>query len=516
MSKDLDVEMKDVELNEVDQEKQPMTDGEAGNGDGISPTSTEKNGIVKVKIPEEAAVKFTGLSKEELLKVAGTPGWVRTRWALLVLFWLGWLGMLAGAVAIIVQAPRCKPLPKMNWWNEGPLYQIGDVDAFTGGNTLKGLAEKMESLSQLKVKGLVLGPIHVSDADQPESLNFTKIAPGVGSLEEFGVLIKTAQKKNIEVVLDLTPNYKGHEPWFINNTANVTVTEVAEQLKSALVFWLKEGVDGVQLSGVERLVAMVPSQWADIRAIMQNGTTDGKDKALFGVMEQAEVAKVSRLLNSSGVDLLMSGVLRSSLTGVDRAQALQHLYAQNQMSVAWTLGDRLHGHLASLVSPKMLTLNQMLLFTLPGTPVFNYGDEIGLQDEQDNKFPKMLWDSPDTADEANSTEKDRESIRSFFQKLSELRGKERSLLYGSFRVLHNSTSCLAYLRQWDQSAGYLAAFNWGEESASLSLAHASLPATATVTLSTDTAAFPKDSSVRLAALELGPGQAVLLQYPYTA
>lgn len=59
--------------------------------------------------------------------------WVRTRWVLLVLFWLGWLGMLAGAIAIIVQAPRCKPIPEMNWWNEGPLYQISDVDAFAGG-----------------------------------------------------------------------------------------------------------------------------------------------------------------------------------------------------------------------------------------------------------------------------------------------------------------------------------------------------------------------------------------------
>lgn len=45
-------------------------------------------------------------------------------------------------------------------------------------------------------------------------------------------------------------------------------------LQSALVFWLNEGVDGVQLSGVERVAAMVPSLWADIRAIVQNGTAD--------------------------------------------------------------------------------------------------------------------------------------------------------------------------------------------------------------------------------------------------
>lgn len=34
---------------------------------------------------------------------------------------------------IIVQAPRCKPIPEMNWWNEGPLYQISDFEAFAEG-----------------------------------------------------------------------------------------------------------------------------------------------------------------------------------------------------------------------------------------------------------------------------------------------------------------------------------------------------------------------------------------------
>lgn len=71
MSSDAEVDMKDVELNEVDPEKQPMT---AGNGDASSALGVT-NGIVKVKIPDEAESKFTGLSKEELLRVAGTPGY---------------------------------------------------------------------------------------------------------------------------------------------------------------------------------------------------------------------------------------------------------------------------------------------------------------------------------------------------------------------------------------------------------------------------------------------------------
>lgn len=62
MSKE--AEMKEVELNELEQEKQSMN------------TDSEKNGCVKVKVPEEKEVKFTGLTKEELMRVAGTTGYM--------------------------------------------------------------------------------------------------------------------------------------------------------------------------------------------------------------------------------------------------------------------------------------------------------------------------------------------------------------------------------------------------------------------------------------------------------
>lgn len=83
---------------------------------------------------------------------------------LLILFWLGWVGMLAGAIVIIVQAPRCKPIPEMNWWNEGPLYQISDAKSFSDG--IKGesnriswcLIQKEEKKSQgiLRFQGQAL------------------------------------------------------------------------------------------------------------------------------------------------------------------------------------------------------------------------------------------------------------------------------------------------------------------------------------------------------------------------
>ncbi|KAM9438786.1 amino acid transporter heavy chain SLC3A2-like [Salvelinus alpinus] len=514
MSKDTEVDMKDVELNDIDQEKQPMTGG-AANGDAGSPTCTEKNGSVKVKIPEETETKFTGLSKEELLRVAGTPGWVRTRWALLILFWLGWLGMLAGAVAIIVQAPRCKDIPAMNWWNYGPLYQIGNVQAFSESKNLKGVEDKIDRLSQLRVKGLVIGPIHVAPLDNLVSLNFEEISSDAGNLEQFKGLITAAHKKSINVILDLTPYYLGSGPWF----TNVSVTNVAERLKSALVFWLNQGVDGIQLSGVERVASVVPSLWADIRAIVQNGT-EGKRRILIGVTEKTSAVGVSELLNSTGVDLLLSGALRSkSMTATDRAQTVQQLLSShNQTQLAWNIGDRTEGHLATLVGPDMVNFNQMLLLTLPGTPVFNYGDEIALADA-DTKSPTMLWD-PLEDEETNGTAKEekeqRLSCRSFFKTLSELRGKERSLQHGDYIPLFNSTSALAYLRQWDQSGRYVAAFNWGSDAVTLQLSHPDLPARAVVQMSTDKVNLVPDSTVALSELELGPGQAVLLQFPYIA
>ncbi|KAB5548771.1 hypothetical protein PHYPO_G00059430 [Pangasianodon hypophthalmus] len=507
MSNEAEVDMKDVELNDVDPERQPMT---TGNGDANSAVAV-KNGIVKIKIPDEKESKFTGLSKEELLKVAGTPGWVRARWALLILFWLGWIGMLAGAIAIIVQAPRCKPLPEMNWWDSGPLYQIGDVNAFAGSSGLKDLEAKVGALGQLKVKGLIVGPIHVSTADQSDDLNLTEITPSAGSLNDLESLIAAAHKKSISVVLDLTPNYKGSEPWF----SNTLVTNVAEKVKVATDFWLKKGVDGILLYGVERVATVVPSVWAGIRETVSNHSEEEKKKVLIGVTLAESPDEVNNLLNRTGVDLLLSDVLRHK-SGAAVGQVVQNLYSQNGTRLAWNLGHRVRGHLASTADFMTVKLYQLLLFTLPGTPIFNYGDEIGLKDEN-TSYPVMIWDSSSTNETEKSEVEQRNSLRTFFKAVSELRGKERSLLHGDYVPLYKSTSALAYLRSWDQSERYVAAFNWSpNDRATLQLSHEMLPKEAKVVVSTNEEKLAPDQLINLDQLELEPQQAVMLKFPYAA
>uniref|UniRef100_A0A8C1A496 Solute carrier family 3 member 2b n=1 Tax=Cyprinus carpio carpio TaxID=630221 RepID=A0A8C1A496_CYPCA len=489
MSNKSEVDMKDVELNEVEQEKQPMTEGEAGNNYAISPVS-EKNGIVKVKIPDEES-KFTGLSKEELMKVAGTPGWVKVRWALLILFWLGWLGMLAGAIAIIIQAPRCKPLPEMNWWNYGPLYQIGDVNSFTKSSDLKGVAEKVQAMDELKVKGLIIGPIHVSSEDEPEELKLTEISKEAGNLIQFRELIKAAHKRGISVVLDLTPNYKGKEPWFADAVSTVV------KLEPALMHWLEEGVDGFLFYGVEKVSTAAQSLWEDVEVLIHNQTesVEKKKRVLIGVTEQSSPDDVIAVLNKTGVDLLLTGALRST-SALDIAHTVDRLYSTyGQTRLAWNIGGRIAGHLASLVGFAKVKLSYLLLLTLPGTPVFNYGDEIGLQD--------------------NSKKDEMTTFCKFFKTVSEKRSKERSLQHGEYLPLFNSTSAMAYVRSWDQNERYLIALNWHlEETVTLHLKHAEIPDHATVVFSTSDDKRV-DEVINLAQLEVKPEQGIMLKFPYT-
>ncbi|TRY57534.1 hypothetical protein DNTS_023484 [Danionella cerebrum] len=498
MSNETEVDMKDVELNEVEQEKQPMKQSEAGNNYEISPVS-EKNGIVKIKIPEEES-KFTGLSKEELMKVAGTPGWIKVRWALLILFWLGWLGMLAGAIAIIIQAPRCKPLPEMNWWNQGPLYQIGDISVFANSSDPKGVVDKVRTLDELKVKGLIVGPIHVTTADNQDELNLVGVSKEAGSLTQFTDLIAAAHKRSIKVILDLTPNYKGNEPWFSNN--GVTLN-----LKPAILYWMKY-VDGFLFYNVEKISSEAPSLWKEVEVLIHNQTEKAEKMVLIGVTNQTSPDDIAATLNKTGVDLLLSGALMFK-SGLEVADSVNSLYSTyNQTKLAWNIGGRIAGHLASIVGLAKVKLNQLMLLTLPGTPVFNYGDEIGLSDEQSNN-PSMVWNFKEE-------NKEMSTFRAFFKSVSERRTKERSLQFGEYLPLFNSTFAMAYLRQWDQNERFIVALNWhSNETVTLQLKHAEVPEYATVVFSSSDQ-NDVGKQVNLQNLEIAPEQGIMVKFPYIA
>ncbi|XP_006903166.1 PREDICTED: 4F2 cell-surface antigen heavy chain [Elephantulus edwardii] len=518
MNQDTEVDMKEVELNELEPEKQPMNAAGAG---------AEKNGLVKLKVAnddEVASAKFTGLSKEELLKVAGSPGWVRTRWLLLVLFWLGWLGMLAGAVVIIVQAPRCRPLPAQRWWHTGALYRISDIQAFqadSAGN-LAGLGERLDYLSTLKVKGVVLGPVHHNQPDDIDQTNLKLIDPTLGSNEDFEKFLQSAKKKSIRVILDLTPNYKGQNSWFLPNQVEV----VASKMKDALEFWLQAGVDGFQVRNVEYLMneSLFLAEWQNITQRVS------EDKLLIAGMNSSDLQKILQLLNSDF--LLTNSYLTRTADSVNDTQYLftHYWYSTGNPWCTWSISQA--GLLTSFVPASLLRLYHLLFFTLPGTPIFSYGDEIGLEAAalpgKPGEAPVMLWDEfsllnasrpgarlVNVNETVKGQEKSARSSLNLFRMLSGERVKERSLLHGDFHTLSSGPSLFSYIRQWDQNKRFLVVLNFGDMSTSVSLKAEDLPPTAQLMLSTE----PERKvgvSLELQHLNLAPNEGLLFNFPYVA
>jgi len=88
------------------------------NGKGLDDT--------RVHVEDESSSEgsFTGLGKEELMKYANDPFWVRTRKILFIAFWLAWVAMLAAAIVIIIFAPKCPEKPDLKWYETETIYQV--------------------------------------------------------------------------------------------------------------------------------------------------------------------------------------------------------------------------------------------------------------------------------------------------------------------------------------------------------------------------------------------------------
>ncbi|XP_067901797.1 amino acid transporter heavy chain SLC3A2-like [Heterodontus francisci] len=139
------------------------------------------------------------------------------------------------------------------------------------------------------------------------------------------------------------------------------------------------------------------------------------------------------------------------------------------------------GHISTVISEGNLGIQHrlfiMLFFTIPGTPIIYYGDEIGLKDYKTSTHPLMRWDNSkhagftkhlpwitqdlDTYTPTVLEQSDEPlSTLSFYQELGKIRTEEPSLQFGDFNMVTNITNLIAFIRQWDQT-GILVVLNFG-------------------------------------------------------
>ncbi|KAL2718409.1 maltase A2 isoform X1 [Vespula squamosa] len=190
----------------------------------ISPTkdATEvkfisENGDAKIDI-ETTKQTLSGMGKEELMKFANDPFWVRLRWFLFISFWVLWIAMLAGAIAIIVMAPKCvAPKPK-KWWEESPIVQLQFSDSPT--KDLKGFKSLLDELKEQHIKAICL-PSIMKGSLEGHTDNFIELDPQVGDVNDLENLVKAAKERDQHLILELDPNHSSMKhSWFEQSVNN--------------------------------------------------------------------------------------------------------------------------------------------------------------------------------------------------------------------------------------------------------------------------------------------------------
>ncbi|CAN8000152.1 unnamed protein product, partial [Ixodes hexagonus] len=421
----------------------------------------DRNGDAKIEIQGVEPV-FVGLSKDELMKYANNPFWVRTRMALFVLFWLLWLAMLVGAVIIIVVTPRCASPPQLAWWQSSPVYNV-EVAAFRDSNSdgygdFEGLASKLDYIKSLGISTLLLNPIFPTAPGNGGTTDFNMVDDDLlGDLRQFEALVNATKERDMHLVLEVLPGFTdATHPWFSNSAKkkssyddlyvwrdgaqrddntppnnwtmadgqpawswntdraqfflhrrgvtkpdlNLRSPQLQERFDDFLQVWLDRGVsgflvsnlteDGISVSdGKEGEVPEVVTLLQDWRQILVNySLSHDAVHRLLAVEALGKPTEVSRLYGTADnplADLVLNGEF-ARRSGTLDAHALNDLVvgALNATTAEgqWpslVLGAKGAARLASRVGEDLLDGLHMVAALLRGTPLFYYGDELGVR-----------------------------------------------------------------------------------------------------------------------------------------
>merc|ERR1711976_493000 len=479
-------------------EANPLTSGEPN----VKITSNE----TKIEIGKEKEKEaFEGLTKEELMKYANDPFWVRLRWILLILFWLVWLGMLAASIVIIIYADKCpSPEPK-EWWQKNAMYKV-DVPDF-GDGTLAGLKENLDILVESGVGTIYLTSFvqTATPGTRDDVTDYKSIDSNIGSLAEWKSLVAAIKERDQKVVIDFIPNHTSeHHAWFEQSVAkdgkfkdydiwlegssspnasawsyndergawyqhrqgpgrpdlNLANKDVIRDLEKIIEFWMETGVNGFVVNDVEILVDNV-----DTTETLESILTKFRDV----VNAETENTGVPHVLMTAPADHAeqAANYYGDGLTEVGAGNLVQlPLYTQQiaQPSDATALKQQLDQFISSLpanawpnygfqsdtAGPDMIDAMNMLKMMLPGTPLFTPGDELGI-----------AW----STDEARSQLDQEDSHLRVFSSLASKMRHQESILFGE---LNKNTSFVmdnvfGITRVKKGNPGYLLLINMGSD-----------------------------------------------------
>ncbi|KAK4875741.1 hypothetical protein RN001_012163 [Aquatica leii] len=331
------------------------------------------------------------------------------------LFLSGIVAMVAVVITMVWKLPKtCNP--PTEWYQGKLMYEIFPA-SFSDSNDdgigdLKGIASRINYLTDLGVQSIRLTSIFAS-LHYPENYNnvtsLTEIAPQLGNMTDFKLLVNTLHGENIFLVLDIPvwPFFKD-----LNKTTDKNRTHFDnledDPIEDIIMYWSKHGVDGFYLKGLEFLAddpkfAVSLRRWKKLLDY---------NKILIADYVLIEIAN-SHIINTVLNHIDLVDIRLEVIGGVEKiSEQIEAIFNSTLFTqaanpwVLWSLSNentiRLANKLPYTNATSGATLLQMML---PGTPCLFYGDEIGLQQVFDphedrktvehlHQLAAMAWEPP--------------------------------------------------------------------------------------------------------------------------
>ncbi|MEK5448579.1 alpha-glycosidase [Paenibacillus sp. FSL R7-0331] len=369
-------------------------------------------------------------------------------------------------------------------WGDKPT-----TDNFFGGD-LQGIIDHLDYLEDLGITAIYLTPIFEAPTNHKyDTTDYMKIDPHFGDTELLKKMVDEAHAKGIRVVLDAVFNHIGsnssqfkdvtlhgekskYADWFhINefpvqvkdgkptydafgffaempklNTAN---PETREYLLNIAEYWVKElGMDGWRLDVANEIDHQF---WKEFRSRIK---AVNPDAYIIGENWNDSLRWLHGDQFDSVMNYPLSKRLIEFLQGDDMdAQTFSQYISALLMRYPQQANEVLFNLMASHDTPRVLTqlggdkrklkLAIAFLLTFTGTPCIYYGDEIGLDGEDDPDCRKcMIWEK----------ERQDRDLHQSYKQLIKLRKDHPVLRTGEFSFLKSNQQerALIYERYNDQ------------------------------------------------------------------
>jgi glycosidase len=315
---------------------------------------------------------------------------------------------------------------------------------FQGGD-LKGIAARLDYLLDLGVNAIYLNPIFMAaSTHRYDTIDYLRIDPKLGELQDFHTLIETAHRSGVRVILDGVFNHcargffafndilenEGDSPyldWFFIRRLPLRAYErgrarnyrawwgikslpklntgnphARRYLLDVARYWIEQGADGWRLDVPNEIDD--DSFWTEFRDVVHSANPDAY---LLGEIWEL----VPRWVDDRHFDGLMNYPVRTAVLdflngrqsaaefGLALERVLSAYPAENLPAMYNLLGSHDTERAISLLGGETgkLRLAFLFLFAFPGAPAIYYGDEVGLEGWRDpdcrRAFPwdQSLW-----------------------------------------------------------------------------------------------------------------------------